>query len=160
MPDILRLPYFAFQKSASAVQQLSNSVEPINKPESPNSTEQSKLSDSAKQTQTLSGFPLGRLDDFLATHVGTHGLRDDNGAVFLLVVLEDSNQPTGGGQRTVQRGNGAGTAIFHTFANVQTTRLVFGAVGGGGQLAVAALGRNPSLAVELTSRGGAQIDRL
>ena len=33
--------------------------------------EQPKLSDSAKQTQILSGFPLGRLDDFLATHVGT-----------------------------------------------------------------------------------------
>ena len=40
--------------------------------------EQPKLSDSAKQTQILSGFPLGRLDDFLATHVGTHGLRDDD----------------------------------------------------------------------------------
>ena len=70
-----------------------------------------------------SGFPLGRLNDFLATHVGTHGLRNDDGAVLLLVVLENGDQPASGGQRTVQRGNGAGAAIFHTFANVQATGL-------------------------------------
>ena len=104
-----------------------------------------------------SGFPLGRLDDLLATHVGTHGLRNDDGSVLLLVVLENGDQPTSGGQRTVQRGNGAGAAIFHTFANVQATSLVFGAVGGGGQLAVATLGRNPSFAIEFTCCRRAQI---
>ena len=73
------------------------------------------------------------------------------------MVLENGDQPTSGGQRTVQRGNGASAAIFHTFANVQATGLVFGAVGGGGQLAVATLGRNPSFAIELTCCGRAQI---
>ena len=73
------------------------------------------------------------------------------------MVLKNGNQPTGGCQRTVQRGNGAGATIFHTFANVQTASLIFGAVGGGGQLTVATLGRHPSLAVELAGCGRAQI---
>ena len=73
------------------------------------------------------------------------------------MVLHDGDQPTGGGQRAVQGGDRAGAAVFHTLADVQTASLVLGAVRGGRELAVAALGRDPSLAVELAGGGGAEV---
>ena len=73
------------------------------------------------------------------------------------MILQDGDEPTRGGQRAVERGDGAGAAVGYTLADVQTTGLILGAVRRGGQLAILALGRHPRLAVELAGGGGAQI---
>ena len=109
-----------------------------------------------RSTPKRSGFPLGRLDDFLAAHVGAHGLRNLDGAILLLMVLQDRDEPARGGQRAVERGDRAGGTVLVALADVQAAGLVLGAVRGGGELAVAALGRDPRLGVELAGCGGAE----
>ena len=81
--------------------------------------------------------------------------------------LQDGNHPASRRQGAVQGRYGAGAALTHVaclihgvrgaLADVQAARLVGGAVRGGGQLAVGALGGDPRLAVELAGCGGAQV---
>ena len=67
-----------------------------------------------------SGLPLARLDHFLAAHVRTHGLRDLDRTVGLLVVLENRHKPAGGGQGAVERGDRGGAAVGNALANVES----------------------------------------
>src|SRR5450759_3658600 len=86
---------------------------------------------------------------------GTQRGRYDDRAVGLLVVLQNSHQPASGAQRAVDGrdvARGVALGLRVALASVETAGLVGRAVRGRRQLAVAALRRNPRLAVELARR--------
>src|SRR6476469_3556493 len=87
---------------------------------------------------------------------GTQHLGHHDRAVGLLVVLEDGDQPAGRGQRAVEGGRHL-VAVLPLEPRVQPARLEGRAVRGGGELAVAPLGRHPGLAVVLARGGAAEV---
>src|SRR2546430_12629913 len=78
-------------------------------------------------------------------------------AVGLLVVLQDRDQPAGGRQGSVKCRGDLGLAVLVAVPDGQPPGLEGGAVGGGGDLAVAALRRYPRLAVVLAGRAAAEV---
>src|SRR5690349_14413324 len=70
-------------------------------------------------------------------------------AVRLLVVLQDGDDPPGGGRGAIQRGRGLWLAVGVAVAHAQPPGLERGAVRRRRQLAVAPLRRDPRLAVVL-----------
>src|SRR4051812_30964645 len=84
-------------------------------------------------------------------------LRDPDGAVGLLVGLEDRHdRARDGGQGAVERGERPGP-VLEAAADVEPAGLELGGVRGRGELAVLALGRDPRLAVELPDRAVAEV---
>ena len=73
-------------------------------------------------------------------------------AVGLLMVLQDRHQPTGGGQRPVERRRGLRLAVLVAVAHREPAGLERRAVRRRGQLAVGLLRRYPRLAVVLARR--------
>ena len=100
--------------------------------------------------------PSADRGEHLEADVGTQRLGDDDRAVGQLVVLEDGDQPPGGGQGAVER-RGDLVAVLALEPGVEPARLEGRAVGGGGELAVAALGGDPRLAVVLARGGAAEV---
>src|SRR4051812_43692375 len=98
---------------------------------------------------TTTGSGNGR--QHIGTDVRLQRFWYDDGAVGLLVVLQDRDDPTGRGQRAVERRNDPvlALAVRVALAHPEPAGLVRRAVRGRRQLAVAALGRHPALAVEL-----------
>src|SRR6478735_2181600 len=97
-----------------------------------------------------------------AAEVLLQGGGDVDGAVGVLVVLQDGDDPAGGGQGAVERGDrpralGRAVLVQNPFPDVQPARLERGAVRRRGQLPVCALGGDPGLTVKLPGRGIAQI---
>src|SRR5512142_1967129 len=89
-------------------------------------------------------------DDRAAAHVRDEDLRDADGAVLALVVLDDGDErPSegdGGGVVRVRELRAAGPT-FH--ARAEAARLIVGHEVGGVRLAVSALSRHPRLDVDL-----------
>src|SRR6266545_3538158 len=102
-------------------------------------------------------LPLHGLQHVAATEEGLQGLWYPYRAVGLLVVLQDRDDPAGGGQGAVERGERLRLAAGIAVADVQPAGLERRAVRGGGDLAVALLAGDPRLAVELAGGAGAQI---
>lgn len=75
----------------------------------------------------------------LAAEVGAQGLRDADGAVGLLVVLQHRDEPARRSQSSIQRGNRRVLAL-ETLARVEAAGLVRGSIRGGGDLHEAVLG--------------------
>src|ERR1700754_2418575 len=98
-----------------------------------------------------------RFEDVATAEVRLKGLRHPHRTVRLLVVLQDRNQPSGGGERPVQRGRGLRLAVLVAVPDVQPPALERGTVRRRGHLAVPPLRRHPGLAVELAGRARAQV---
>src|SRR5690625_7482355 len=73
------------------------------------------------------------------------------------MVLQDRDEPPGGGQGSVEGGGETGFAVLGAVTDVQAAGLAVGAVGGGGQLPVGALGGDPRLTVVLARGAGTQV---
>src|SRR3954454_3836843 len=93
--------------------------------------------------------PGDRLEHLEPTEVGPQCLGHANASVLLLVGLEQrDDRAVGGAERAVEGGDRL-DVIAEAGAGVEPAGLEVGAVGGRGQLAEAALARDPGLAVEL-----------
>src|SRR3954452_18187906 len=92
---------------------------------------------------------MHRLEDLEAVHVGAQRLRERDRAVGVLVGLQDRHDRARDRAERAVEGRDRRGALGEPAADVEATGLELGAVGGGGELAVAALGRYPGLAVEL-----------
>src|SRR3954453_18856594 len=103
---------------------------------------------------------MDRLEHLEAAEIRTQRLGDPHRAVLLLVGLEHGDdRPVGRAQGAVQRGDRLDVAVGGAAAGVQSAGLEVGAVGGGGELAIAALAGDPGFAVELPLGGEAQVAR-
>src|SRR6188474_2366919 len=98
-----------------------------------------------------------RLEDLEPAQVRAQRLRDGDRAIGVLVGLEDRHdRARDRAQRAVQRRDRAG-ALGEPAPDVEPPGLELGAVGRGGELAVAALRRDPGLAVELPAGREAEV---
>src|SRR2546423_4509404 len=95
---------------------------------------------------------LLRRDELDSTQRGLQRGRDPHRAVGLLVVFQDGDDPAGGGQGAVEGRCDLQAPVSVAVAGAQPAGLGGGAVGGGGELTVGPLGRQPGLAVELAGR--------
>src|SRR5699024_8878666 len=77
-------------------------------------------------------------------HHWTQCLWDNDGAISLLVIFQNCNQPTCRSQGAIERRSDLGLAVFIAVASLQTTRLESGAIRGRSELAVSTLRWNRS----------------
>ena len=67
------------------------------------------------------------------------------------MIFQNSHKPASSSQSAVKRTNWASSAIFHTFAHIQSASLILSAVRSRSKLTVTSLRWNPSFTIKLTS---------
>src|SRR5215471_14235768 len=105
---------------------------------------------------TAKKAPSAGFEQVTPAEVGLHRLGYPHRAIGLLVVLQDGDDPSCGGEGAVECGHDLRFTSLVAVPDGEATSLEGGAVGGAGHLPVPPLGRNPRLAIEFAGRAGAQ----